>query len=73
MLRLLIEHHGQLVSKQMLLDHVWTGTCVGDDAVTQRMSILRKAVGEDANHVRFIETVPKRGYRSVAPIRALKR
>jgi DNA-binding winged helix-turn-helix (wHTH) protein len=72
-LRLLIAHHGRLVSKQMLLDHVWTGTFVGDDAITQRICVLRKALGEHPERARFIETVPKRGYRFVAPVRALKR
>ena len=71
-LRLLVEHHGRLVSKQMLLDHVWTGTFVGDDAITQRICVLRKALGEQPERARFIETVPKRGYRFVAPVRALK-
>ena len=71
-LRLLVEHHGRLVSKRMLLDHVWTGTFVGDDAITQRICVLRKALGEPEG-ARFIETVPKCGYRFVAPVRALKR
>jgi DNA-binding winged helix-turn-helix (wHTH) protein len=57
-LQLLIEHHGRLVSKQMLLDHVWTGTFVGDDAITQRISVLRKALGEEADRVRFIADCP---------------
>ena len=55
-LRLLVEHHGRLVSKQMLLDHVWTGTFVGDDAITQRICVLRRALGEQSGRARFIET-----------------
>src|SRR5688572_26608532 len=39
-LRLLVERHGQLVSKQTLLDRVWAGTFVGDDTIAQRISII---------------------------------
>jgi DNA-binding winged helix-turn-helix (wHTH) protein len=68
-LRLLVEQSGRLVSKQVLLDHVWAGTFVSDDTIAQRISVLRKALGEEAS--RFIETVPKRGYRFVAQVRVL--
>jgi DNA-binding winged helix-turn-helix (wHTH) protein len=67
-LRLLVEHHGKLVSKQDLLEHVWAGTFVSDDTIAQRICILRKALGESPE-ARFIETVPKRGYRFVAEVR----
>jgi DNA-binding winged helix-turn-helix (wHTH) protein len=68
---LLVEQSGRLVSKQTLLDHVWAGTFVSDDTIAQRISVLRKALGEDAAASRFIETVPKRGYRFVAQVRVL--
>jgi DNA-binding winged helix-turn-helix (wHTH) protein len=71
-LRLLVEHHGQLVSKQMMLDRVWSGTFVGDDTITQPISLVRRALGDDAGHVRFIETVPRRGYRFIAPVREIR-
>ena len=71
-LRLLVEWHGRLVSKRLLLDRVWTGTFVGDDTIAQRISLLRKALGDDPGHVRFIETVPRRGYRFVAPVREIR-
>ena len=59
------------MSKQALLDHVWAGTFVGDDTIAQRISVLRKALGEGTSASRFIETVPKRGYRFVAEVRVL--
>ncbi len=70
-LRLLVEQSGRLVSKQALLDHVWPGTFVSDDTIAQRISVLRKALGEDTSTSRFIETVPKRGYRFVAQVRVV--
>ena len=70
-LRLLVERHGQLVSKQMLLDRVWAGTFVGDDTIAQRISLVRKALGEDPASSKYIETVPKRGYRFIGPVRVV--
>jgi DNA-binding winged helix-turn-helix (wHTH) protein len=68
-LRVLVEHHGQLVSKAALLEQVWAGTFVGDDTIAQRISLLRKALAGDSAASTHIETVPKRGYRFVAPVR----
>ena len=70
-LRLLVEQSGRLVSRQELLDHVWAGTFVSNQTIAQRISVLRKALGEGTSASRFIETVPKRGYRFVAPVRVL--
>jgi DNA-binding winged helix-turn-helix (wHTH) protein len=70
-LRLLVEQSGRLVSKRLLLDRVWAGTFVGDDTIAQRISVLRKALGEGTSGSNFIETVPKRGYRFVAQVRVL--
>jgi DNA-binding winged helix-turn-helix (wHTH) protein len=68
-LRLLVERHGRLVTKQELLDRVWAGTFVGDDTIAQRISCLRKALGDVGGTAKFIETVPKRGYRFIASVR----
>jgi DNA-binding winged helix-turn-helix (wHTH) protein len=67
-LRFLIERHGRLVTKRELLDRVWAGTFVGDDTIAQRISCLRKALGDSASQ-KYIETVPKRGYRFAANVR----
>lgn len=67
-LALLAEHPGQLVTKDRFLDEVWRGVPVTDEALTQCIKTLRRALGDDAARPRFIETVPKHGYRFVAPV-----
>jgi len=61
----LIEHGGQVVSKDDLMKRVWPNTFVEDGNLTQNISLLRKALGETPGGVQFIETVPRRGYRFV--------
>jgi Tol biopolymer transport system component/DNA-binding winged helix-turn-helix (wHTH) protein len=63
LLILLIERHGQVVTKQEILERIWTDTAVTDNALTRVVAQLRKAIGDDARDARFIETVPTRGYR----------
>lgn len=64
----LVEHRGQVVSKDDLMKRVWPDTFVEEGNLTQNISLLRKALGESPGGVQFIETVPRRGYRFVAPI-----
>ena len=65
----LVEHGGQVVSKDDLMKRVWPNTFVEEGNLTQNISLLRKALGETAGGVQFIETVPRRGYRFVAETR----
>src|ERR1044071_7134279 len=67
----LVEHGGQVVSKDDLMKRVWPNTFVEEGNLTQNISLLRKALGETAGGVQFIETVPRRGYRFVADTNAL--
>ena len=67
-LLLLVEEPGTLVTKQRFMDEVWRGIPVTDEALTQGIRTLRRALGERAGEARFIETVPKHGYRFVAPV-----
>lgn len=67
-LLLLTRKNGQLITKQQLLDEVWRGVPVTDEALTQCIRTLRRALGDDASAPRFIETVQKHGYRFVAQI-----
>jgi DNA-binding winged helix-turn-helix (wHTH) protein len=69
-LALLVANAGALVDKQRFLDEVWRGVPVTDEALTQCIRSLRKALGDDASRPRFIETVPKHGYRFVADVEA---
>jgi TolB-like protein/cytochrome c-type biogenesis protein CcmH/NrfG len=59
-----------VVSRDALLAAIWPGVVVGDDALTQTVIKLRKALGDDARAPRHIETFSKRGYRLVAPVKS---
>ena len=69
LLAFLLQHPGRLVEKQELLDAVWKDTTVTDNAMTRLVAQLRKALGDPAAESRYIETVPTRGYRFIAPVR----
>jgi DNA-binding winged helix-turn-helix (wHTH) protein/TolB-like protein len=64
----LAQHQDEVVSREELERHVWRGALVGYDAVTNTVIKLRKALGDDPREPTYIATVPKRGYRLVAPI-----
>ena len=64
----LVENSGRVVEKDDLMKKVWPSTFVEEGNLTQNVSLLRKALGESAGGAQFIETVPRRGYRFVAPI-----
>jgi DNA-binding winged helix-turn-helix (wHTH) protein/Tol biopolymer transport system component len=68
-LRLLVEHHGHLVGKDAFIEKVWDGGFVEEGALTRTVSMLRKALGDTLAKPVYIETVPKRGYRFIAPVR----
>lgn len=59
---------GKLVTKIDLIDEVWRTEYVGDHALTQVIAELRAALGDDARNPTFIENIPRRGYRLVAPV-----
>ncbi len=61
---------GDVVSREALLEAVWPGVVVGDDVLTQAVIKLRKALRDDVRTPAYIETVAKRGYRLMAPVRA---
>jgi DNA-binding winged helix-turn-helix (wHTH) protein/pimeloyl-ACP methyl ester carboxylesterase len=65
-LKQLVLHAGQPVSKAELFAAVWKGTIVSDDALTSCIQELRRALEDDAKEPRFIETRHRRGYRFVA-------
>ena len=67
-LALLLGEPGKLVSKERFMDEVWRGIPVTDEALTQCIRTLRRQLGDDAARPRFIETVPKHGYRFVAEV-----
>lgn len=65
---LLIEARGDLVTKDRFMHEVWRGVPVTDEALTQAIRSLRKALGDEVSAPRFVETVPKFGYRFIAPV-----
>ncbi len=67
----LVERHGNLVSKNELLNSVWPETAVEENNLDRNISTLRKALGEKSPSARFIETVPRVGYRFIAPVTEL--
>ncbi len=67
-LALLVSEAGGLVSKDRFMDEVWRGVPVTDEALTQCIRTLRRELGDDAARPRFIETVPKHGYRFIADV-----
>jgi len=71
LLAYLVEHAGELVRKETLLEAVWRDTVVADGALTTSMGELRKVLGETAKQPQFIATVHRRGYRFIAPVLSL--
>lgn len=63
LLRRLVEARGRVVRREELLDEVWEGTVVGEEALTQAVSLLRRALGDGAGRQRYVQTIPKKGYR----------
>src|SRR5688572_8761742 len=67
-LLVLVQHAGNVVAKDELLREVWADAHVSEDNLKQTISVLRRGLGEDPDHPRFIGTVPRHGYRFLAPI-----
>jgi DNA-binding winged helix-turn-helix (wHTH) protein len=64
----LIARPGLLVTKQDLLDQVWKDAFVTDTSLSEAVSVLRQALGDDAQTPSYVQTVPRRGYRFVADV-----
>lgn len=68
LLLFLVETRGQLIEKEDLMREIWHDAVVEDNNITVSISHLRKILREDRLNPRFIETVPRRGYRFVAEV-----
>ena len=64
----LAEHPYEVIPRETILQQVWHDTVVGEEVLSRSISTLRKALGDDARAPTFIETIPKTGYRLIAPI-----
>jgi len=67
-LALLVQNHGNVVEKDVLMRHVWPDTFVEEGSLTRNISVLRKTLGESPSDHQYIATVPRRGYCFVAPV-----
>jgi TolB-like protein/class 3 adenylate cyclase len=71
-LTLLAANAGQVVTRRELEDSIWTDMVVGPDSLTNTVIKLRRALEDDAKNASIIETIPKTGYRLIAPVREIE-
>ncbi len=69
-LRILVERQGKIVTRQEIKQILWPNDTVVefDRSINVAMAILRKALDDDADNPKYIETLPRRGYRLIAPV-----
>jgi len=67
-LLLLVENSGRLLEKEAMMERLWPGTFVEEANLANNISLLRKALGDQAN---LIQTVPRRGYRFIGEVRTI--
>lgn len=68
MLVILVQNHGHIIDKEKLLSEVWADSFVEEGNLSVNATRLRKALADDANEPRYIETVARRGYRFIAKV-----
>ena len=69
----LVQNAGRLVEKEALMRSVWRETFVEESSLTHSVSVLRKLLNDGREGNRYIETVPRHGYRFVAPVELYER
>src|SRR5437660_10380260 len=67
-LELLVENHSKTLEKTYLMEQLWPNTVVEENSLTVIISMLRKVLGDDAEHKKYILTKPGRGYRFIAEV-----
>lgn len=73
LLVLLARHPGATVSREAIVDAIWDGNqFVAPKAINTAVWAIRQALGDDQEAPRYLETIPKKGYRLIAPVRALE-
>ena len=68
----LVQHSGGVLDKERLMEAIWPDSIVEENNLSQNISFLRRILGENPASHRYIVTVPGRGYRFVAEVRALE-
>ena len=64
----LVEHRDRLVGKDEMVAAIWHDVAVTDDSLIHAISVLRRTIGDDRNDPRYIETIPRRGYRFIGTV-----
>jgi TolB-like protein/DNA-binding winged helix-turn-helix (wHTH) protein/Tfp pilus assembly protein PilF len=67
-LLVLVENHGSALEKDELMQRLWPDCVVEEGSLTRNVYVLRRVLGETSNGPQYIETLPKRGYRFIAPV-----
>ena len=70
-LLVLVQRRVQVVEKDLLLKEIWPDSFVEEGSLSRNIHELRKALGDDSAEPRYIATIPKRGYRFIAPVRVI--
>ena len=70
-LQLFVENAGELLDKDALMLALWPGLVVEENSLSQVISGLRRALADDTQHSRYIQTVPRRGFRFIATVMVL--
>jgi len=70
MLVLLAQRPGEVVSRETLEEKVWPGLVISYEALATTVFSLRKALGDDSRSPRYVETIPKKGFRIIAPVKS---
>lgn len=65
---LLVSHAKELVTREQFITDIWANNWVGEEALTQAVSRLRKVFGDHPTKPAYIQTVPKKGYRLIAKV-----
>ncbi len=68
----LVENAGRIIEKEELMQSIWQERFVEESNLTFNVGMLRKALGDDASKPRYVETVPRRGYRFIAEVRTVE-
>jgi DNA-binding winged helix-turn-helix (wHTH) protein/tetratricopeptide (TPR) repeat protein len=64
----LARHQGSVVTRDQLVHEVWNDRFVADEAIVAKIATLRQKLGDDARNPKYIETIPRRGYRLIMPV-----
>ena len=68
----LIAHRDRLVSKEELMDSCWKDRAVTDDVLSQAISELRRALGDNSKEPVYLKTIPRRGFRFIGPVEEVR-